>query len=552
MANRRLLNVLGLMVVLLAIMPALTTSSAGWWTQPTNLSDWQLYMFPPWLRIGQDGTQVACWRTTHPTNPGLAALLTRVRPPGGRWSAIEDVTGWTEWSNPENWELAVAPEGTVWMVWTLTDPVPSTQMKVKAARRLPDGTWQSEDLSSWVDGVQSLDLSISPNGDLTAVWVACDSGVGPCAVNARRRPVGATAWESTQQLNGLFGQDEVQSVYALAGPDGLTVVVWDEEDPGNTSQWGVMANTYTSSTGTWDVQQTQVSGFVQPRTVGYPLYWLAQPVMDPAGTVTTAWTARYGPDPNKDAQYSAIRAASSGSWSAPAQISAANNAYSFDLPRLAVGQNGAVAAAWGWRNPGIQWAIYANARDPGGTWVGETAVSTQFVNSVSVEDVAVWPDGTAAVMWEEEDTARPANADEGVFWSARPPSGNWGDGGGGQLGIWYDEVNGAALELSSDGSGTALWAMTDATQAADQQGAVLAAIWPPGGPWDAPTTLVDGYKGTGLWHQGLAARPGGRQVEATWRVERVVVAAPVTTPWAVFYSERSTDVHLPTVMRRSP
>ncbi len=93
MTNRRLLNVLGLMVVLLAIVPALTASSAGRWSQATNMSDWQDALEPHWMRIVDDGTQVVYW-IAFEFPSGKGAIHARVRPPGGSWGQVEDITGW--------------------------------------------------------------------------------------------------------------------------------------------------------------------------------------------------------------------------------------------------------------------------------------------------------------------------------------------------------------------------------------------------------------------------------------------------------------------------
>jgi len=504
------------------------------------------------MRIGDDGTQVVYWIDYDLVGP-KSAFRARVRPPGGSSGQVEDITGWVTGINPRYWTVAVAPDGTAWAVWAIGDPgqPAGSQFKMKAAQRLPDGTWQSEDWTSWLAQVRFVDLSVGPHGDLVAAWVACNTtsttpSVGPCTVNARRRPAGATVWGPTQQLNSLLGPDGVDEAYALVGPGGLVVVVWDQVKPGVPAEWGVMANAYDPATGVWDGVMTQVSVFVEPRNVGN---WLAQPVMDPGGTVVAAWTAKTAPASSKDAQYSSTRAASAGTWSSPAQISAPNIANSFEEPRLAVGQNGTVVAAWEWENTaGTQAAIFANARDAGSTWGSEAQVSTSLVSSVSLHDLGVWPDGTAMVLWEEKDNTRPADVDEALWWSARTPPNTWGSGGGGQLWGWGKAVSGAALELSSDGTGTVAWSVEDANQPTNQQGAVLAAHWPSGGPsWDSPATIVEGYKMAFLWHEGLAAGPGGRSVGAAFLVQRDVTAP--TPGVAIFYSGWQKAIYLPAVLR---
>ena len=419
MTNRRLLNVLGLMVVLLAIVPALTASSAGRWSQATNLSDWQAALEPHGMRIGDDGTQVVYWIAYDPVGP-KSAFHTRVRPPGGIWGQVDDITGWVRgmWSF-KYWKEVVAPDGTVWAVWAIADfsRLPGSQFKMKAAQRLPDGTWQSEDWTGWLAQVRFVDLSVGPDGDLVAVWVACDTILtapsdGPCTVNARRRAAGATAWDTTQKLNSLMGTGGVNRAYALVGAGGLTVVVWDEVNPVATAQWGVMANAFDPAAVAWGTQKN-VSTFVEPRDASS---WLARPVMDPGGTVVAAWTARTGWGSTQDAQYSSTRSGSPPStWSlTPARISAPKNADSFGQPRLAVGQNGTVVAAWWWKNASNENAIFVNARDAGSTWGGEAQVSASVMSDATLYDLDVWPDGTAMVLWAEQDITPPTGTVEAL------------------------------------------------------------------------------------------------------------------------------------------
>jgi hypothetical protein len=305
-----------------------------------------------------------------------------------------------------------------------------------------------------------------------------------------------------------------------------------------------MANAFDPAAVAWGTQKN-VSTFVEPRDVSS---WLARPVMDPGGTVVAAWTAMTAPASLQDAQYSSTRAVStSPPWSPATPISAPNSANSFGEPRLVVGQNGTVVAAWEWENASNQYAIFVNARDAGYTWGSEAQVSASVMSSATLYDLDVWPDGTAMVLWEERDTTPPTGPVEALWWSARSPSNTWGSGGDGRLWGWGKDVRGAALELSSDGTGTVAWGVEDANQPTNQQGAVLASHWPSGGPWDSPATILEGHKGTYLGYEGLAAGPGGRSVGAAFLVLRDVTAP--TPGAAIFYSGWQKAIYLPAVLR---
>jgi hypothetical protein len=542
-----------------AVAPA--AAGAPGWSPPLNVSGWYTLGIGQGMRLkmGADGMQAAFWIQAVSIMEG--AIFGAVCPPSGDWSAAENVTGWLTPAiptlNPAYWSAGVGLDGTTWAVWSIVDPAqPGDNVRVKVGHRPPGGTWQTDDLSEWWHGTlpRAVDLHIGPDGDMAAIWAECASlanlSQGPCSMNVRRRLAGATTWETTERLDSLTGAG-IAWPHVLVGPAGLTVVVWAEANPSSPSQWGVKARAYTPSSG-WDSSVEDVSdGWLEPR---YPNGdWLAQPVMDASGTFITAWTAKTSPGSANDAQYSATRAASTGNWSPPAQISVDHNAGALDTPWLAVGQDGTTIAAWKCEGVGVlanQYAIFANARDPGGTWSpAEVQVYSAWWDGVTLSDLGIWPDGTAVVLWQAVDTSRPATENEGVFWSARH-GGTWGGGGQGQLGLWAEEVNGAALELGGDGSATAIWSIEDASQPVGEQSSVQVAAWPPGGPWGASEPLAAGYKSAFVWHEGLVAGQGGRPVAAVWWVMRDVVN-PITTPsYAVFHSQwPEWRIYLPLVIR---
>jgi hypothetical protein len=539
-----------------------TAAGAPGWSLPLNVSGWYTIGEGMWLEMGADGTQAAFWLSAEIIPTLQAGLWTRVRSPDGDWSAAENLTGWltpTTLLNPAYWSVGVAPDGTAWAVWTIIDGAqPGDNVRVKVAHRPPGGTWQSDDLSEWWHTVvRAAELHIGPDGDLAAAWVECastssDLRQGPCAMNVRRRPAGATAWETTKRLDGSSGMG-IAWPHVLVGPGGLTAVIWAEANPLNPSQWGVKARAYLPSSGTWEGSIADVSnGWIEPRQADED--WLSQPVMGADGTVVAAWNAKTSPGSAQDAQYSSTRAAAAGTWSLPTKISADYDADSLEVPWLAVGQNGTAVVAWECESGSSNRdAIFANARDPGGIWGSEVRVS-DWMNDTDLADLGVWAaDGTAMVLWAVEDTSRITTADEALFWSARPPHGAWGGGGEGRLGNWVAELNGAALALGDDGSATALWGVIDADQPARQQGSVVVAAWPPGGPWGAPAMLADGYKAAYAWRYGMVVGPGGHPVAVIWLAVRDVATPYATPSYAIFYSQwPEWQLFLPLVLRSYP
>ncbi len=426
-------------------------------------------------------------------------------------------------------------------------------MRVAADHKPAGGGWQTETLSNWEPAVRSAELHIGPNGDLAAIWVECDTmsgdlATGNCAVNVRRRGPGAPGWEPAEKVD--HSSAGVGQAYGLVGPGELTVVVWTEAHATTANQWAAMARAFSPATGGWDTSPTNLSGWIEPSLTR----WLAQPVMGADGTFVAAWSARAVPGAAWEAHYSSTRQAASGNWSAaPSQISEIHPATTLELPILAVGQGGTAVAAWE-REMGSQHAIYANARDPGGAWGTEAQVSSTWLDSVTLYDLEVWAtDETAVVLWGVRDGSRPTLEDAAVWWSGRPPNKQWGQGGQGQLGSWYDRTIGAALALGSDGSAAALWAAVDGSQPANQQGTVLAANWPPGGPWGTPETLAAGHKLALTWRTGLVVGQGGRPVSALWLGARDVADWLTTPSFGVFYSEWTEwQIFLPVMLRNAP
>jgi len=546
MISKRLLPVVGLLVILLAIMPVLAASSSDW-TEPVNLSDWLMSTQIGVQEIGADGTQVAIWADAPSASQG--ALFTRTRPFGGEWSAAENVTGWTYGALVaalDFWRVKVAPDGACWAVWL---GVSGSSFQVMGTQRPPESTWQSsEGLSGQMIAPAAVGLDIGPDGHLAMMWTECGVlGAAPCKLYVRRRSPTDSAWGSSVRVDTSPAAHKINQAQLLVGPGGLTVVLWAEENPGDPTQWGVMARAYVPSTGTWEAGPSELSGgWIKPASANE---WLSQSVMGGDGLVVAAWTAKESLPSTKEAVYSVTRSAADGTWNLPVPLSASYDADWLGTPRLALA-GGTTVAAWSRRFSVLgAYGIYANARDANAIWGTEERVS-EWRATVRLGSLEVWPGGTAVALWQATDDSRPADVDQSVFWSARSPHGSWGSGGKGQLGGWYDKINGVALEVSSDGGATAVWALTDASQPADQTDSLLAATWPPGGSWSGPVTVTGGRYAAAVWHQGTVIGPSGLPVGVLFWAARKV-ASPSTTPFVgFFYTELPLHkVYLPTTLR---
>ena len=555
------------LLLVLGTTPAAATGS-GDWTPPENMSGWQDALEVYRLETGADGTLALVWPIFDLTVP-QAALYARVRQPGGSWEPAKNLSGNLASSsiwNPRYWNAKVAPDGTAWVAWTdIDDTQTGDNRRVMVAHRPPGGTWQTEALWGYETEIRSADLAVGPAGDIAVAWVACAADLttpsqGPCALQVRRRFAGAAAWEPIERLDQSPSSPPDMGIwraYALVGPGGLTVVVWVEANPANSNEWAVRAARWDSKSATWHVNNDVSNGwFVPLHDEG-----LAQPVMGEDGTVVVAWTGDYSLVPSPLAGPNALPAHqsatmnSAGTWSLPAPISTLGG-NDLGSPWLSL-KGGVTVAAWERQDTSGKWAIYANARDAGGTWGSEQQVSpaSATYTDATIHDLRQWPGGTAVILWSAYDNSRPADQDSALFWSGRSPSGTWGGAGQGQLGDWAPNLYGSALALAEDGSGAALWATEDSSQPTNQQGTLLAATWPPGGPaWSQPHVIDSGRKLTLIYSGGAVAVPDRSSVAAAWLAGRVgtVINPAIVSSLAIFFSELAPGrqrVYLPLLLR---
>jgi hypothetical protein len=543
--TRGVVSTAGLLLLLAITTPVLSVT--GEWSPPFNLSEWQNGVYRYRLALGGDGTQAAFWQILE--LPSLQwSLEARVRPPGEPWGPPLSLTGTKQSFSadyPTIWNAGVAPDGTAWAVWAAIDTGQvGDNVQVWASNLPPGGSWQSEALTSGYEtSVRWVDLQVGPDGDLAAAWVACASSTnpadGPCHVRVRRRPAGAPNWEPIEQPDQAVGVGMYQTHIAV-GPGGLTVVLWEQADTSTPKQWAIMARAFEPASGTWDPGPTNVSGW---KAGG----GMAGPVMDPAGTVTVAWYAAASGDPAKWAIYANTRPAASGAWSgSPPQLSSANAGIPFDYS-LAVGQNGTVAAIWGYEVTTTQHNVFASARDPASTWSAET----QLLGTPGLRTdyfylrLAVWPDGSVLALYPIQDTHRPTSDDERLHWIVRSPHGTWGEGGQGEVGDWMAFLSGLVLSAGGDGRAVVVWGPRDAGGPAGEQYTVLAAIWPPGGPFGPPGPLAEWYQLTEP--DELIASPEGMPLAVAWWGQRTSDGAS-----AVFYNELlggGQRIYLPMILR---
>lgn len=550
MSRSRVAKTLGVLLLILSLPPPLLLGAGGGWTSPLNLSNWQNVVSETrhWAAVGADATMLACWTTTD-FSSGTEMLWARVRSPAGVWSAAFNPSGALPQNTLSDNHVAckVAPDGTAFVLWRHRQSTPGTPQQVRGAYRTTAGDWQPLDLTTGttIDEIRSIDLAIGPNGHRAAVWVGCNTSAGwtTCFTDGRRGPAGSVQWTpvfhaDSDVLFPLGRQADVATV--VVGPGGLTVVVWERYY--NAGNRELVARAWLPTVGDWEPGVTVLDTQLNPALAE----WLARPVMDPAGAVVVAYNTRL-PIMAQNAAHFSVTRNTAGGWSAPVAISNVHPQGDLRAPRLAVGANGAVIAAWERATGGTTSVLEADARDTGGAW-GGLATLTGAQVFVRGFDLGVSPDGVGWVAWSAEDKSV-ATLRSNTFYSRRLPGGAWGSGGQGALDGWYSEAHGMALEVTRDGDAVALWAGSDANQPANQQDRVRAAVFLRGGVgWGAPTTLAQGMQQAAVWWGGLAAAPTDRPLAALWYHRRDVTTGGRT---AIFFAAMDwPEVYLPVVRRQ--
>ncbi len=547
--NYPALIILGLLLVFTTTLGGASTIN---WSEPLNLSDWHPAFSEPWLLQGAEGTQALLW-IHYDINPNMDSVQARVRQPSGEWIPTESVFGAVEeyYGDPE---FAAAPDGTFWALWALVDKThPGDDILVVAASWTGNGPWQSEAISDYETTVRDIDLSIGPDGHIAATWVACATTTsddeGPCDVRVRRRNPGVSSWEARDESldAAVTGIIDARS---LVGHEGLIVTTWGEYSQTTQYEWHIMSSAFDPGLKTWDFPPVDISGggFFPGQDP-----FLAEPVMGSDNTVIIGWYIWQASQPTKSRLFSVTRQGGTAKWSLPVPLSDYQIPSVSNSLRFALGQDGTALAVWVEKRGSVsEYALYANQRDPGSTWLKNPVKVTNWINRIVLAEPQVWPDGSSLLLWKAVDNRRPVNESQSVFWSARPPKGNWGGLGSGQLGGWFKEVFSFSLAASDKGNVTAVWGIEDTSQPPGQYAGALAASWIPGNGDIPISTLTSGYHSIYFNNDGVVMSPDGGSKAAAWVARKDINNPNPTAVDAVFYAGAVNQIVLPLVVQSAP
>ncbi len=226
--------------------------------------------------------------------------------------------------------------------------------------------------------------------------------------------------------------------------------------------------------------------------------------VDGAGRATVVWRRDAGDD---DAVVEAAEQRPDGTWEMPHPISTEGTRAR--RPRLAVAPNGTAAVVWEQRVGGVH-GVAAAIRDPEGTWSAPTVVSTG-VRGTQEPDVAVGPLGAAVAVWIGRDGGGigvfTSNHGEGPGWSAPVAIGRGADRPR-ELARPGRADTAADVTVLPDGRAVAVWTLVQ-----DGANRLGVAIRDPAGRWATPPS-EPGAGGPAGGAQVVPAAGGGAML--TW------------------------------------
>jgi hypothetical protein len=367
------LRPVGLRDVLLATVRSPTD---GVWQAPQQISGTGLDPNNAQLAMDPLGNATAVWTRSDGTRHVLQSAS---RPAAtGVWQPPVDVSGADgDASSPA---IAAGARGDVTVVWTRT--VGTTTSIQSATRPRGSDAWGApqdlplvRDVTKLADSAQ---VAVDADGNATAVW-----NQGAAAVGASRRPVGSGAWEDAERLatSGAAAAPQV-----AVNDRGDAVAVWGLSD--STSAIIRAATRDAASTSWQSPQNISLAG----QTAREP-----QVAVDSQGNATAVWLRSNG---GIVVVQAARRAAATGLWEAPVDLSGDRNARGL---QLAVNGRGDAIAAWTRDNGadlGMYTIVQARVRPAAtATWTAAQDVADQDPMFNDQPALAIDGQGNGVLAW---------------------------------------------------------------------------------------------------------------------------------------------------------
>jgi len=264
----------------------------------------------------------------------------------------------------------------------------------------------------------------------------------------------ATAGSWTAPSNVISTTNSIDSGQVVSDSSGNLTATWIQYVGSNHL---VMASSKTAG-GSWSIAVT-----ISPAGKSADSSDL---IIDSAGNVTATWRV------TESSGYT-IQAAtktSTGSWSAPANVSAVGQATSGTS--LVVDGSGNVTAVWSF-NTGSGRQLYGSTKPLAGVWSSASVVSSLVASYIQLPDLAVDTQGIVTAVWVQSDSYNSvlsATMSQGVSTSPH------------QLPVAVSNTYGSQVTIDGDGTVIAMWTYDPGPNSITQS-----STNPIGGAWSSPT-----------------------------------------------------------------
>ncbi|HZB76505.1 MAG TPA: PKD domain-containing protein [Solirubrobacteraceae bacterium] len=355
------------LLAFLALVPA--SASAAGWRDPLPLPGPAEVPSGFDVAAGPDGTVVAAW--TRRNADGSSQVLASVRPPGGTFSAPEEL-GSKFGVSPV---VAVDGQGTATVVWQQRVGATVLQTIQQATRPAGGSFSRPVDLSSFSGEAIDADIAVNRRGDTLVTWT---NRINTPKIEAAARPAGGT-FGAAETVSGpdVSGLDAVLPEAAI-GEDGSGMIVWTREGGlVRAAPWSAALDNFGED---FTVTEAAEVAF-QPDVAVTPT---GDAVFVYSGRVTGGEAIR-------------MRTRTSGVVSQPVNL--ADPTAFARSPRLAAGANGDMLAAWRSGATSSNVVVRGAFRAAGQAFGGAETLSGALTGVTPAPAVAMTPAGDALVAW---------------------------------------------------------------------------------------------------------------------------------------------------------
>jgi len=350
------------------VQGAVREAGSGAWQSPIDLSVAGQNAVGPQIAVDPHGNAVAVWLRFSGTHE---VVQSAARPAAsGVWQAPVDVS--VTGADATSPQVAVDPHGNAVAVWTHSNgPNLIVQGSV---RPVGSGVWQTPvDLSAAGANGLTPRIAVDQQGNAVAVWIRNE------VVEGAVRPAASGLWQEPVDL--VAGGNPLSPQVAV-DPKGNAVAVWERS---NGSNYIIQGSARTAASGLW---QAPVDLSSAGQDGGG-----ARVALDSQGNAVAVWKRSNGANTIVEG---AVRAAGSGPWQTPVDLSVAGG----DAQEAAIAldpQGNAIAV---WRRYNGTNDIVQSAVRPAASGVWQAPVDLSAASqSAFGPQVAADPQGNAAAIW---------------------------------------------------------------------------------------------------------------------------------------------------------